>query len=221
MDLTLVPDAVALAAAGAARMADAAVTAIAARGIFTVAVSGGQTPWTMLQAWSRYDLPWPRIHVFQVDERVAPDGHDERNWTHLHRCLAATGAILHPVPVTEGSPVAVCEQYAADLAAICGDPIALDLIHLGLGADGHTASLLPGDPVLGVSAAALAVTRPYGGWVRVTLTYPVLAQARALLWVVGGSSKADALRRLMAHDPTIPAGRVSQARAHVLAVDEL
>jgi 6-phosphogluconolactonase/glucosamine-6-phosphate isomerase/deaminase len=107
------------------------------------------------------------------------------------------------------------ERAAADYAASL--PASFDAIHLGLGDDGHTASLVPGDAVLGVTDRDVAVTDVYMGRRRMTLTYPVLDRAAQLLWLVTGPEKAGPLARLLAHDPSIPAGRVNGARSLILA----
>ena len=93
----------------------------------------------------------------------------------------------------------------------------LDLVHLGLGADGHTASLVPGDPVLDVKDRDVALTGIYRGARRMTLTYPIINRSRRILWVVTGSEKMEMLLRLRNMDATIPAGRIRQDRAVVLA----
>ena len=108
-------------------------------------------------------------------------------------------------------------HYAQTLQEIAGSPPVLDLVHLGLGPDGHTASLVPGDPVLDVTDADVALTGVYQGRRRMTLTYPILNRARRILWLVTGSEKAGPLVRLRQGDPSIPAGRVRQDQALVLA----
>lgn len=183
-------------------MADRARAAVAERGRFTLALSGGRTPWAMVAALAGEDVPWEHVSVFQVDERVAPDGDPDRNLTQLLAVLPAGVSVnLHPMPVT-GDLESGAETYAAGL------PERLDLVHLGLGADGHTASLVPDDPVLGVRDRHVALTGLYRGHRRMTLTYPALDRARELLWLVTGGDKRDALQRLRAGDATIPAGRV-------------
>lgn len=195
--------------------------ALGERGRFLFAVSGGRTPWTMLGALAREPLPWSRIHLFQVDERVAPAGDPERNWTHIESCLLRHVALppdaIHPMPVADADREASATRYARELRAIAGSPPVLDLVHLGLGEDGHTASLVPGDPVLDIADADVAMTGPYQGHPRMTLTLPVLDRARCILWLVTGASKAAMLRRLLAADRDIPAGRVRQDSAWLLA----
>ena len=195
--------------------------AVAARGRFIMAVSGGHTPWQMLRALVSEDVPWTSVYIAQVDERVAPAAHPDRNLTHLRESLLERVSLrpeqicAMPVEAPDLEPAAV--QYARLLQRIAGTPPVLDLVHLGLGPDGHTASLVPGDPVLDVTGADVAVTQPYQGRRRMTLTYPSLNRARRILWVVTGAEKAGMLVRLRDGDPTIPAGRIRQDRALVLA----
>jgi 6-phosphogluconolactonase len=215
------PDANAAARLAAARIAEAARTAVAERDRFTFAVSGGRTPRAMLRALAGEDVPWSRVQVLQVDERVAPEGDPDRNLTHLREDLLSRvplrPAQIHAMAVEDPSLAAAAARYARTLSGLAGSPPVLDLIHLGLGADGHAASLVPGDPVLGVTDAEVGVTGIYRGRRRMTLTYPVLNRARRILWFVTGSAKAQMLLRLSRHDPGIPAGRICGERAVVLA----
>jgi 6-phosphogluconolactonase len=194
---------------------------VTARGRFALAVSGGHTPWLMLRRLAAEDVPWPGVDVFQVDERLAPDGDADRNLTHLRESLAAAplpAAQLHAMPVEDPDPELAARRYAARLREVCGSPPVLDCVHLGLGPDGHTASLVPGDAVLGVHAVDVAPTAgSYQGRRRLTLTYPAIDRARQILWVVTGAEKVDALRRLRAADAGISGGRVRQERALLLA----
>ena len=208
--LEVLPDAAAVARRGADEVAAAASVAIAARGRFTFAVSGGHTPWAMFRALANEDLPWEAIGVWQVDERVAPDGDPDRNLTSLAQALPEP-VELHPMPVTEDDLDAAAGRYAASL------PSAFDLVHLGMGEDGHTASLVPGDPVVDVADRDVALTLEYRGRRRMTLTYPVLGRCRRVLWLVAGEDKAEMLPRLLAGDPSIPAGRVSAKEQLVVA----
>jgi 6-phosphogluconolactonase len=210
-----------VARAAAATIASDARTAIAARGRFVLAVSGGHTPWIMLRALAGEDIPWAGVHVCQVDERVAPDGHPDRNLTHLRESLLHHAPLrqeqLHAMPVESAHLQTAATQYALALQDIAGSPPVLDLVHLGLGPDGHTASLVPGDAVLDVSDLDVAVTGAYQGRRRMTLTYPTLNRARRVLWVVTGSEKVEMLGRLRDGDVSIPAGRVRREQALVLA----
>jgi len=220
MQIDLFDDAAAVAAAAAAVIAADVRAAVAARGRCVLAVSGGRTPWLMLHDLARRDLPWASLELVQVDERLAPAGDPERNLTHLRESLAdsplAQGQI-HAMPVEATDPLAASASYAARLRDLAGVPPVLDLVHLGLGSDGHTASLVPGDPVLGFMDADVALTAPYQGRRRMTLTFPMLNRARRILWVVTGAEKAPMLARLRAGDSGIPAGRVNRERALILA----
>jgi 6-phosphogluconolactonase len=212
-------DSVAQSAAGI--IAEDARAAVVARGRFVVAVSGGHTPWLMLRELATEEVPWPAVHVVQVDERVAPAGHPDRNLTHLRESLLDHSPLrpeqVHDMPVESVDLETAAAQYAATLKRIAGSPPVLDLVHLGLGPDGHTASLLPGDPVLDVKDADVALTRPYQGRRRMTLTYPMINRSRRVLWVVTGSEKAKTLNRLLSGDHSIPAGRIRREQALVLA----
>ncbi len=205
------PDADAVAERGASFVAEHALRAIEEHDRFTLAVSGGHTPWAMFSELVGR-LPWERVTIYQVDERVAPDGDADRNLTLLRRSLPpAAAADVRAMPVGAHDLEAAAADYARTL------PEHLDLVHLGLGPDGHTASLVPGDPVLDVVDRDVAVTGAYQGRRRMTLTYPTLDRARQVLWLVTGEDKADALRRLLAGDESIPAGRVRTANQVVLA----
>jgi 6-phosphogluconolactonase len=195
--------------------------AVDARGVFVVAVSGGHTPWQMLRALAGEDVPWDAVHVAQVDERVAPAGDPDRNLTHLRESLLEHASLrserIHAMPVESSDLKAACAQYGQTLRAVAGSPPVLDLVHLGLGPDGHTASLVPGDPVLEITDADVALAGPYQGRQRMTLTYPILNRSRYVLWLVTGDEKAGMLARLQAGDDTIPARWVRSDRAVVLA----
>ena len=201
-------------------IAEEARASVAARGRFLLATSGGETPRRMLQLLAKEDIPWRDVHLFQVDERVAPPGSPERNLTQLLEELVARIEIppgqLHAMPVDEADLKSAAQRYAATLQEVAGKPATLDLVHLGLGADGHTASLVPGDPVLEIEDADVAVSAPYQGRRRMTLTLPALNRARRVLWVVTGAGKAEALARLRRGDRSIPAGRVRGDRALLL-----
>jgi 6-phosphogluconolactonase len=219
--LEIHPDADAAAQRAAAWIARQAREAVAARGRFALAVSGGRTPWLMLRALAAEDVPWREVQVFQVDERVAPAGDPDRNLTRLRESLLGHVPLpsgnLHAMPVEEPDLAAACAAYARGLADATGVPAVLDVVHLGLGSDGHTASLVPGDPVLEERGADVALSGPYAGRRRMTLTYPVLDRARHVLWLVTGADKAPMLPRLLAGDRAIPAGRVRADHALALA----
>ena len=188
---------------------------------YALAVSGGHTPWIMLRALANENVPWSGVHLYQVDERVAPAGDPDRNLTHLRESLLLHAPLtpeqVHAMPVESPDLQSAAAQYAVALQKIAGSPPVLDLVHLGLGPDGHTASLVPGDPVLKITDADVGVTGVYQGRQRMTLTYPALNRARRVLWVVTGSEKVEMLRRLMDGDESIPAGRVRREQALILA----
>ena len=221
MKIEVLDDADAVADEAAAIIATDARIAVAARGRFIMAVSGGQTPWAMLRALADKQLPWDGVHLLQVDERVAPAGDPDRNLTHLRESLLERVPLrpeqIHAMPVESQDLESAVSSYAATLREVAGSPAVLDLVHLGLGSDGHTASLVPRDPVLDVNDAAVALAGPYQGRRRMTLTYPVLNHARRVLWLVTGDEKAGMLVRLRDGDRSIPAGRVRQDHALVLA----
>jgi 6-phosphogluconolactonase len=214
-------DADAVARRAASVIAQDARAAAAARGRFVMAVSGGHTPWAMLRALAGQDVPWKSVHVMQVDERVALAGDPDRNLTHLRESLLAHAPLppeqIHAMPVEAPDLEAAAAEYARTLEQVAGSPPVLDLVHLGMGPDGHTASLVPGDPVLSVTDRDVALTAPYMGRRRMTLTFPVLDRARRVLWLVTGSDKAPMFPRLTKGDPSIPAGRVRSDEALVLA----
>jgi 6-phosphogluconolactonase len=221
MDTEVLDTAEAVAQRAADIIAEEARKAVAARGRFVMAVSGGHTPWVMLRALAGADVPWPSVHIVQVDERVAPAGHADRNSTHLresfldHVTLAPEQ--VHIMPVESADLESAARQYAATLRQIAGSPPVLDLVHLGLGPDGHTASLVPGDAVLDVNDADVATTGVYQGRRRMTLTYPTINRSRHVLWVVTGREKVQAMQRLLDGDASIPAGRVRRESARLVA----
>jgi 6-phosphogluconolactonase len=221
MKIEVLADADSVARKAAVIIAAAARDAVVVRGRFVFAVSGGHTPWLMLRDLAGEEAPWEQVHLVQVDERVAPTEHPDRNLTHLSESLLTRVPLraeqVHAMPVEGPDLEAAAHSYARTLAAIAGSPPVLDLVHLGLGPDGHAASLVPGDPVLDVTDADVALTGVYQGRRRMTLTYPVINRARRILWLVTGSEKAGPLARLRAADASIPAGRVRQDQALVLA----
>jgi 6-phosphogluconolactonase len=221
MRIEILPDAEAVARRAASFIAELAREAVETRGRFLLATSGGATPRLMLQLLAGEDLPWPHVHLFQVDERVAPAGDPERNLTLLRSSLLGAVALpaenLHAMPVEAADLEEAAARYAAELRGVAGTPAVLDLVHLGLGVDGHTASLVPGDPALEVAQVDVTTTGPYQGRRRMTLTYPVLDRALQILWVVTGPDKVPALEALLLGDRTIPAGRVRSDRALILA----
>jgi 6-phosphogluconolactonase len=208
------PDGNAASQRGAELIAAAGQEAVAARGEFTLALSGGKTPWRMIALLGDVEgMPWEQTRIFQVDERVAPPGDEARNLTHLIQMLELSHQSgLCPMPVTSRDLDAAAAEYESKL------PERLDLVHLGIGPDGHTASLVPGDAVLEVSDRRVAVTAgEYEGLRRMTLTYPELAAARRILWLTIGEKVRDPLAKLLADDPSIPAGRVENDEMVVVA----
>jgi 6-phosphogluconolactonase len=221
MQIEVYSDADAVALAAAKLIAKEARDAVANRGKFVMAVSGGKTPWVMLRGLAKEEVPWKDVQVFQVDERVAPEGDPDRNLTHLRESLLEQAPLrpeqIHAMPVDATNLDAACTQYSLTLDKIAGSPPVLDLVHLGLGPDGHTASLVPEDPVLNVKDADVALTGIYQGRRRMTLTYPIINRSRRVLWLATGGEKAGMLVRLQAGDVSIPAGRISKDNAVVLA----
>ncbi len=211
-ELVVRSDAEAVATAAAALVAEWVRVGVAERGRFTFAVSGGRTPWVMFARLAALDVAWDRVDVYQVDERVAPADDPDRNLARLRSALGDAPAHVHPMPVEEEDLAAASSRYGTEL------PDRFDLVHLGLGPDGHTASLVPGDPVLEVADRLVAPTgATYQGRHRMTLTFPALARAGQLLWLVTGEEKRTPLASLLAGDRSIPAGRVEAAASLVLA----
>lgn len=209
-ELEVLPDPDALAAAAANFVEAAARTAVDEHGRFDLAVSGGRTPWAMFALLAERDLPWAATWIYQVDERVAPADDPERNLAHLSAALGPAPANVVPMPVDAQDLDEGAAAYADRL------PPRFDLVHLGIGPDGHTASLVPGDPVLEVKDRLVAVTGEYQGRRRMTLTYPGLSRTQELLWVISGADKAGALTKLLHGDRTIPAARVEAPASTVL-----
>jgi 6-phosphogluconolactonase len=211
-ELEVLPDARAAARRGAELIAESAAEAIAARGGFSLAASGGTEPWEMYRLLADFEVDWDHVDVFQVDERMAPDGDPDRNLTHLRETLPepACGR-LRPMPVNAEHLDDATAEYAAQL------PDRIDLIHLGIGPDGHTASLMPGDAVLEVTDRRVALTAgEYEGRRRMTLTYPELSRSRRVFWLITGEEKREPLGWLLASDHSIPAGRVHAEDSLVL-----
>ncbi|MBS1891485.1 MAG: 6-phosphogluconolactonase, partial [Actinobacteria bacterium] len=206
LDLEVTKDDKAAARRAAELIAAAGAAAVADHGHFAFAMSGGRSPWAMLAILGELEeMPWAETELFQVDERIASPGSEERNLTHMVLGLSMDHqSTLRPMPVTNRDLDAAAHEYETSL------PERLDLVHLGLGPDGHTASLVPDDPVLGVDDRRVAITtNPYQGHRRMTLTFPALAEARQILFLVTGEEKRGPLQQVIAADPSIPAGRVT------------
>src|SRR5258708_4174731 len=221
MNIEILIDADAVARKAAEIIAAEARATVAERGRFIMAVSGGHTPWKMLRALANEKVPWEGVRVVQVDERVAPAGDPDRNLSHLRESLLEHAPLrpeqIFAMPVESPDLDAAAIRYAMTLKEIAGSPPVLDLVHLGLGPDGHTASLVPVDPVLNVTDSDVALTGGYQGRRRMTLTYPILNRARRVLWLVTGHDKVDALARLREGDTSIPGGKIHRDQAVVLA----
>ncbi len=210
-ELRTFEDVDALASAAADFVAERARRCVDAQGTFSFAVSGGRTHWRMFAELLTRDVPWQRTVLYQVDERVAALHDSDRNLTNLADIFANVSVTIEAMPVDEDDLDTAAERYALRL------PERLDLVHLGLGPDGHTASLVPADPVLDVHDRSVGVTGEYLGRRRMTLTYPGLARGDQLLWLVSGTEKRDALALLLARDESIPAGRVEAGSSLIMA----
>ncbi len=212
-DLEVLPSADEAAQHGAELIAESAREAIAEQGSFAFAASGGTEPWNMYRRLAGQQIEWEKMEIFQVDERVAPDGDDARNLTHLLESLPEPARErVRPMPVTDDDLDAAAQRYAEQL------PERIDLVHLGIGPDGHTASLVPGDPVLEVADRRVALTAgEYQGHRRMTFTYPELERAKRIFWLITGEEKRDPLGWLLAGDSEIPAGRVRCEDSRVIA----
>ncbi len=224
MNFEIFNDAEAVSKMAATFIANEARAAIRERGRFVMAISGGKTPWIMLRHLADEKVEWNKVHLFQVDERIAPAGSPDRNWTHLQETLlneqATKSVHLHPMPVEDSNLEAGASSYAVLLHDLTGTPPVFDLVHLGLGPDGHTASLIPHDPVLKVIDRDVALTGLYQGHQRMTLTYPVINRSRKILWVVTGKEKQTALQQLLNKDKSIPGGSLVQANATIFADED-
>jgi 6-phosphogluconolactonase len=218
IEVEVLPDGAALAARTADLVAEHLNKAVAGRGRATLAVSGGGTPLAFFAELAGRAVPWAAVHVFQVDERVAPDGHPDRNLTGLRAALLDRIAIppgnVHPMPVQEPDIEAAASAYAGELRTVTGGSV--DVVHLGLGDDGHTASWPPGDAVVG-STADTAVVGPFNGRLRMTLTPPAVNRAGWIVWEVAGAAKAPVVARLLAGDRALPASHVRRHGVTLLA----
>jgi 6-phosphogluconolactonase len=211
MDIVVAPDGQAAAIEAASWVARQLRNAVSRRGAASVAFSGGSTPALMLAELALLQAPWDATHIFQVDERVAPDGDPDRNASLLDvlRRLRPQSPTIHLMPVLEPDLGSAAVRYAALL------PERLDVVHLGLGDDGHTASWPPGDPVIDADGS-VAISGEYKGRVRMTLTVHAVNTARRRMVLATGSSKAGIVERWMLHDPDLPVNRVNRSGALVV-----
>jgi 6-phosphogluconolactonase len=200
-----------LAKAAAAYVAETARVVQARGATFTFALSGGKSPWAMFETLAHDDVDWAATRIYQVDERVVGEDNDLRNLKSLRAALQGANAEIEAMDVEAEDLEVACWNYAALL------PERFDLVHLGLGPDGHCASLVPGDAVLDLQDQLVGLSGPYQDTLRMTLTYPALARANQLLWLVSGEDKRDALAQLLAGDHSIPAGRVVAGASLVMA----
>lgn len=211
LDVKVLPDPEAAGMWAATTLGGAVERAVSEGRRFAWAISGGTSPIPMFRSLRELALPWHLIDTWQVDERVAPADHPALNRTMQERALpleARRG--IRWMPVEDEDLHAAGESYAAAL------PERFDVVHLGLGADGHTASLIPGDAVLDVQDRDVGVTGPYQGHRRMTLTYRGLSRGGRAVWFVTGSETRNALRQLLNGDPAIPAARVPIAESIVV-----
>lgn len=211
MQVIVTTDPAAAALEAALWMASQLRNAVRRRGAASVAISGGRTPAAMFDALGGMDVDWDAVTVFQVDERVAPDGDAARNAV-LLESLPVPRSRRVAMPVTARDLPAAAARYAAGL------PDRFDVVHLGLGDDGHTASWPPGDPVVDQSAA-VAMSAEYRGHVRMTLTPDVVNAARHRLVLATGADKADPVQRWLLGDPSLPVQRVHRTDT-VVVLDE-
>lgn len=220
MKLEICPTAVAAAERAAHRIAGCLGEAIAVRGRGTVAFSGGHTPADMLPVLAVAPLNWAAVDIFQVDERIVGVDDERRNLRALRAAFGNPGpaaARIHGMPVDDGPHERAAEDYEESLNTIAGTPATLDVVHLGLGVDGHTASLFPGDAAL-KATADVAVSGPYDGLERMTLTIDVLNRARMRVWLVTGAAKRAIVRRLVDDDPALVAHRIRRDHS-ILVLD--
>lgn len=221
MDIETARTAEEIATRAAERVAVLSRSAITERGVAHVAFSGGHTPGLMFAALVDMDIPWADVHIWQVDERVAPAGSPERNLTQLRQELLRRVPIpatnVHPMPVEAPDLDQAAAAYAAELKALCDG--VLDLVHLGLGDDGHTASWPPHDPVLDVRSVDVAVVGPFHGVKRMTLTPPAVNRARAIFFLVTGRDKNQVVSQLLSGNRALPAARVRREGTVLLAAD--
>jgi 6-phosphogluconolactonase len=179
--------------------------AIAQRDICTIALSGGSTPQPLYEKFAEQDLPWDKIHIFWGDERYVPPTHPDSNEGMARRAwldkVALPPSNIHPMPTQAGDPSLDANQHEVDLQTFFqtgpGEFPALDLILLGMGDDGHTASLFPHTDALQVSDRLITVGNK-DGQPRITFTAPLINHARTVLFIVAGAGKRPALDQVFA-----------------------
>lgn len=208
MDIVVAPDPREAASEAASWIARQLRNAVSRRGAASIALSGGSTPALMLAQLADLSVPWSATTIFQVDERVAPDGDPDRNATMLD-VLRSHRPSIRLMPVTASDLLAAMHQYAALL------PDRLDIVHLGVGDDGHTASWPPGDPVIN-DVEMVAMSGEYQGRMRMTLTVPVVNAARRRLVLATGTAKAPIIERWLLHDHALPVDRVGRGNTTVV-----
>jgi 6-phosphogluconolactonase len=206
----VLPNAEAATARAADVIAERLRTAVSAKSRFCLALSGGSTPIPMFEALAPKPLPWDQVEIYQVDERVAPGGSRKRNLTAIQAAFGRTRARIVAMPVESDDLVGAAARYEEAL------PRAFDLIQLGLGLDGHTASLYPGDPVLDIVDRDVALCGPRQGLSRMTLTYRGLSKATEIIWLITGATRSIPLRRLCDQDEEMPAARVACERTRII-----
>lgn len=203
MEIRVAPDASAAAADAAEWIAGKLRLALRRRGTAALAVSGGTTPAAMFTVLVACELPWRDVTVWQVDERIAPDGSPDRNASQL-AVFDEVGAHVRLMPVGESDLNVAARRYADGL------PASFDVVHLGLGDDGHTASWLPTDPVVD-DAEPVAMSGHYHGTRRMTLTPRVVNGARHRLVLATGASKAAAMRGWLLRNVALPIDRLHRS----------
>lgn len=219
-------------------LAQAIEAALGQRGRCLLVLSGGSTPRPVFDELALMDLRWERVMLLQADERLAPDGSPDRNLTQQQEAFEGCGATWLPLPVdrllkaaaasSDGESLLDRRPPAGVVAEILGDfnarlvefadePPVVDIAQLGIGTDGHTASLLPGDPALDELRRYVALTGLYQGHRRLTMTRPVFDRARLVVWLARGHEKAEPLGRLLTGDLSIPAGIIRPRQSVIVA----
>jgi 6-phosphogluconolactonase/glucosamine-6-phosphate isomerase/deaminase len=188
----------------ARRIAHRLCDAVRRRGGASLALSGGSTAPPMIAELAGSDVPWHAVGIWQVDERVAPDGHDARNAGQLE-AFGALPCRVHPMPVTEHDLRGAAGRYAEHL------PDRFDVVHLGIGNDGHTASWPPDRPDVRSSSHAVELVELFGGWPRMTVTQRVVNGARSRVVLTVGSDKRPVVERWLLLDPTLPISAVRRS----------